>query len=186
MCAALAIIALAAQWLPRDWFDWQPQVAATQPWRLWTAAWVHWSPLHLLANLAGCVAVAAFGAAACVQPRSVWAWLAAWPLTHVALAAQPLLLHYGGLSGVLHAGVAVAAWPLVAHARGRRRAIGWAVLAGLALKLELERPWVGPTQAVAGWDIAMAPLAHVSGALSGLFCAAGADLGAALRLRAIR
>ena len=29
--------------------------ASTQPWRLWTAAFVHWSPLHLQANLLGCV-----------------------------------------------------------------------------------------------------------------------------------
>jgi len=99
----------------------------------------------------------------------------AWPLTHAALAFQPLLLHYGGLSGVLHAGVAVAALDLVVQPGGRRRTIGWAVFAGLLLKLTQEQPWIGPTQVVAGWDIAIAPLVHVSGTVSGLLCGAVAQ-----------
>ena len=37
------------------------------------------------------------------------AWALAWPLTHLALLAEPALLRYGGLSGVLRAGAAVAA-----------------------------------------------------------------------------
>jgi rhomboid family GlyGly-CTERM serine protease len=176
LSATLALAALAGWFVPREWLDWQPRLAATQPWRLWTAAWVHWSAMHLLANLAGCAVVATFGAAARMQRHSVYAWLAAWPLTHAALAAQPRLLHYGGLSGVLHAGVAVVAWQLVAHDRGPRRAIGGAVLAGLALKLALEQPWLGPTRLVAGWDMAIAPLAHLSGTLSGLLCSAASQV----------
>jgi hypothetical protein len=84
----------------------------------------------------------------------------------------------------LHAGVAVVAWQLVTRERGPRRAVGWAVLAGLAAKLTLEQPWRGPTQAVAGWDIAIAPLAHLSGVASGLLCAAIAQ--AFARQRALR
>ena len=52
--------------------------------------------------------------------------------TMLALALAPQLQHYGGLSGVLHAGVAVAALSLAGQATGRRRLIGDAVLAGLA------------------------------------------------------
>ena len=126
------------------------------------------------ANLLGCAVVAAFGVAARVSRPWVWAWLAAWPLTHAGLALVPQLQHYGGLSGVLHAGVAVAALRLAGQATGRRRVIGGAVLAGLAVKLLLERPWHGPTQIVAGWDIALVPLAHVTGAVSGLLCGAAA------------
>jgi rhomboid family GlyGly-CTERM serine protease len=168
----LALGAILAWPAPREALDWQPQLALAQPWRLWTAAFVHWSPMHLQANLLGCVAVAAFGVAARLPRHATWSWLAAWPLTQAMLALQPLLLHYGGLSGVLHAGAAVAALDLVLRAGWRRRMIGWAVLGGLAAKLALERPWAGPTQIVPGWDIAIAPLVHLTGTVAGLLCGA--------------
>jgi hypothetical protein len=110
-----------------------------------------------------------------VPPRSTRVGLVAWPATHAALAWQPALASYGGLSGVLHAGVAIGAWHLVAHDKGRRRTIGLAVAVGLAIKLLLERPWAAPTQIVAGWDFPVAPIAHASGALAGVLAAALAD-----------
>jgi rhomboid family GlyGly-CTERM serine protease len=175
LTAALAAAA-AVLWLaPRVALDWQPSRALVQPWRAWSAAFVHWTPWHLAANLFGCAVVAAFGIAVRVPVRASVAWLVAWPLSHIALGLQPQLSSYGGLSGVLHAGVAIATWHLVAHERGTRRRIGWAVMAGLAVKLLLERPWGAPTQTVPGWDFPVAPLAHVSGALAGLACAALAD-----------
>lgn len=170
LASALAVAALALWFAPRDLLDWQPRHALDQPWRLWSAAFVHWSMPHLLANLLGCAVLAAFGAAARVPRSAAWAWLAAWPLTHAALGLQPRLLAYGGLSGVLHAGVAIVALHLAWRERGPRRAIGWAVLVGLALKLLLERPWTGPTLSVPGWDIRLAPVAHVAGAAAGLLC----------------
>jgi hypothetical protein len=42
---------------------------------------------------------------------------------------------------------------------------------GLLLKLGAEAPWVGATRAVPGWDFALAPGAHLSGAVAGLACA---------------
>ncbi len=171
-----ALAALLLWTAPREMLDWQAPLAMAQAWRFWTAAFVHWSAQHLLANLLGCAAVAAFGVAAQVPRHVTWAWLVAWPLSHAALALAPQLQHYGGLSGVLHAGVAAAALHLVWRAAGRRRSIGWAVLTGLSVKLLLERPWQGPTQFVPGWDIALAPLAHVTGAASGLLCGAVAQL----------
>ena len=181
IATGLALASLLLWFAPREALDWQPQRALAQPWRWWSAAFVHWSPLHLAANLLGSVVVAAFGIAARVPRHAAWAWLAAWPLTHAALAWQPLLLNYGGLSGVLHAGVAVAALHLAWREQGRRRAIGWAVLAGLGVKLALERPWAGPTQQVAGWDFAIAPLAHLTGAVAGLLCGAVAEAVASRR-----
>lgn len=169
VATALALGAVVLWPAPGATFDWQPQLALSQPWRAWSAAFVHLSPLHLLANLLGCAAVTAFGVAARLPRHAAWAWLAAWPLTHAALIVQPQLTHYSGLSGVLHAGVAVGALHLVWRERGQRMAIGWAVLAGMALKLLLEAPWAGPAQA-AGWDIPIAPLGHLSGAVSGLVC----------------
>ena len=54
------------------------------------------------------------------------------------------LAYYGGLSGVLHAGVAVVAVQLMIEGPRRRRWIGVALLAGLGLKLISEAPWDGP------------------------------------------
>jgi rhomboid family GlyGly-CTERM serine protease len=154
-------------WRPADW---------REPWRWWSAAWVHFSDRHLVANLTGTLVVGAFGLAARLPPRSALAWALAWPLTHGALLARPDLVLYGGLSGVLHAGVAVAVVPLLQRA-GRERAVGLAVLCGLAVKLLLERPWGPATVRADGWDIALAPAAHAAGAAAGLLCAVLAEAG---------
>jgi rhomboid family GlyGly-CTERM serine protease len=176
LCGLLALGALLLWSAPRETLDWQPAQAWREPWRAWSAAFVHWTPLHLGANLLGCTVVAAFGHAARLPLRASVAWLLAWPLTHAALAWQPALASYGGLSGLLHAGVAIGAWHLAWHDSGRRRLIGLAVWVGLAIKLLLERPWAAPTQTVAGWDFPVAPLAHACGALAGLVAAATVDL----------
>lgn len=172
LCALLAAGALAAFWLPARALDGQPGLWLPQPWRLWTAAGVHWSVLHLAANVAGVLVLGLYGCAAEVRRRDVLAWLAAWPLTHLALALwdAPGLQHYGGLSGVLHAGVAVASTALLAR-RGRQRLVGAAVWAGLLLKLAQESAWWPWPAWAPGWDLAIAPQAHVAGALAGLLCA---------------
>jgi len=164
----LAALAGLAWWLPREWLDWQPALWASEPWRALSAALVHWSAQHLTANLAGCGVLALLGWAG--RLRATPAWLAAWPLTQLGLLAQPALAHYGGLSGLLHAGVAVAALELLARG-GRQRRLGAAIAAGLALKLWLEQPLGTPLRAVAGWDIAIAPFSHLSGALAGALSA---------------
>lgn len=150
-------------------------LAAAEPWRLWTAAFVHWSDQHLAADLAGCAVVAAFGFAARCGAAATWAWALAWPATQALLLVEPALAHYGGLSGVLHAGVAVAAVELLRQAPARRRIGAW-VLAGLAAKVLVEQPWRGPLQHWPGWNIAIAPLAHSAGALAGLAAAALVDV----------
>lgn len=156
--------------------DWQPALVWREPWRAWSAAFVHWSALHLAANLAGAAAVAALGWMARVPSRTVVAWIAAWPLTHVALLLRPDLLRYGGLSGVLHAGVAAVALFLVARCTGRRRLIGMAVLIGLVGKVLIEAPWAAALRYPAGWDIAVAPFAHAAGVAAGLATATAAEL----------
>jgi rhomboid family GlyGly-CTERM serine protease len=148
--------------------DWQPGLAFAEPWRWWTAGLVHYSGMHLAANVAGAALVAAFALVARPSEKAAFAWLAAVAMTHLGLLLEPRLLHYGGLSGVLHAGVALIAVQLVARpASSVQRWIGAAVLAGLALKVALEAPWSGPLQYRAGWDIAIAPLAHATGVVSG-------------------
>jgi len=179
--ALLGLGALAGLGLPPAALDWQPALASSEPWRAWSAAIVHLSALHLAANLAGVVLVAALGFVAGLPRRSVLAWFVAWPLTHLALLARPDLIHYAGLSGVLHAGVAVVAVHLIATARGLRRAIGLALLGGLALKVASETPWAAQAlRHPAGWDIAIAPFAHASGLVAGALASA---LGEALARR---
>ncbi len=193
---ALGLTALASRGASLAGWGWVRGHAWDEPWRWWSAAFVHLSDGHLAANLLGCAVVGAFGqfgaqaagaapAAAGRQgavpgatPARDWAlaWLAAWPLTHALLLAEPRLTGYAGLSGVLHAGVAVAALGLVAQGRGRARGIGAAVLAGLLVKLVLEAPWRTPVQVLGGWDIPVAVAAHATGAAAGLACAAAALL----------
>ena len=102
--------------------DWQPALGLREPWRLATSAWVHWSLPHLAVNLAGGAVVAFVGWRARLPRAAALAWLLAWPLTQGVMAGvdserlAAVMPHYGGLSGVLHAGAAVLglslAWPL--------------------------------------------------------------------------
>ncbi|WP_374568717.1 rhombosortase [Ideonella sp.] len=167
--AVAALGAVLAFPLPSELLDWQPSLAGSQPWRAVSAAWVHWSLHHLLMNLAGCAALAWLGWRAQLGTRAVAAWALAWPLTQAGLLAQPALRHYGGLSGVLHAAAAIAGCHLLAR-RGDRRgqAVGALLLLGLLAKILSEAPWGPATRTVDGWDFALAPAAHASGALAGL------------------
>lgn len=166
LCAALAALSLLAGALPAAWLDWQPGLVATQPWRVVTAAFVHWTPLHLAANLAGCAVLGLLGWRARFGLRETAASLLALPLTQLALLLRPALLHYGGLSGVLHSLAAVAALSLMRRP-GRDRWVGAGIGLGLAAKIALEAP-LGPVlQATAGFDFPVAPFAHLSGALAG-------------------
>jgi len=170
--AALLVGALLGLWWPAAWLDWQPERAWSEAWRTVTAAWVHWSDRHLFTNLLAAAVVGAYGWAASVPRAQALAWLAAWPLTHLALLTKPDLAHYGGLSGVLHAGVAITCLWLLLRARGLRRAVGAAVALGLLIKLGSEHPWGPALQRSEEWDIAVAPIAHSTGALAGLLCGA--------------
>jgi rhomboid family GlyGly-CTERM serine protease len=169
--AGLHMLAALLAWpLAPEELDWQPGLAVAQPWRALSGAWVHWSLSHLLANLAGCAVLAWLGWRARLATAQAIAWLAAWPLTQALLLAWPALQHFGGLSGVLHAGVAITAIELLSR-NGRERLVGTLLGAGLLVKLTLEAP-LGPTlRQVEGWDIAIAPVAHLSGVLAGAICA---------------
>jgi rhomboid family GlyGly-CTERM serine protease len=174
LAAALGALALFAWPVEHAFIDWQPALVLTQPWRAWTAVAVHYSALHLGANLLGTLLVGTLGVAAHLPGRMVWAWAAAWPITHWGLLIKPELLHYGGLSGVLHGGVAVAALHLVLCGRRSQRWIGAAILFGVVVKVVGESPWGEPLRRVPSWDIAIAPIAHATGLAAGLLCAGAA------------
>jgi rhomboid family GlyGly-CTERM serine protease len=165
---ASAIVWLLPMTLPTPLLDWQPERASAELWRAFTAAWVHWSALHLGANLLAALVVGLFGYTARLPTRCTLAWLLAWPLTHVALAFKPELLHYGGLSGVLHGGVAIVCAYLLSYGQGRARWIGAGVSLGLLIKLASEEPFGPAARTSAEWDIAVAPFSHLAGALAGL------------------
>ena len=151
---------------------WVPALVWDEPWRWWSAAWVHLSTRHLLANLAGAVLVVLLGWVARLPREAAWAWALAWPLTHLGLLLAPDLLRYGGLSGALHAGVAVAAVAIVREAALHRdRVLGALLLAGLCTKVLGEQAWVHTLVTPPGWDIAVAPLAHASGTVCGTLAA---------------
>jgi rhomboid family GlyGly-CTERM serine protease len=171
LAAVLAGGSLMAASVDARWLDWQPDLALTQPWRWWSAAWVHWSQGHRWANVVGTLLVAALGWRAQCDRLDSLAWFIAWPLTHLGLLLQPALAHYGGLSGVLHAGVVIAALALLDRERGMRRVLGAAIVVAVLLKILLEHPWRGALQRTPGWDIAIAPAAHLSGAAMAVLCA---------------
>lgn len=172
LCGMLAIGTVAGAIVPSAWWSWQPGLAASQPWRWWSAAFVHFSGAHFSGNLLALAAVALFGRAARIPAALTLAWLAAWPLTHLGLLARPDLPLYGGLSGVLHAGVAVAALYVARRGVGSARWIGLAVLLGLALKIVWETPW-GPALREDAWTgVPVVPWVHAAGVLAGLVCGA--------------
>jgi rhomboid family GlyGly-CTERM serine protease len=172
--ASVAALALDPAALAR--LDWRPALAGAEPWRAWTAALVHGSGAHLAANAAGGLLVGAYGWVARVPPRAALAWAVAWPATQAALAwLAPGLPRYVGLSGVLHAGLAVAALHLALAARGRVRTVGAATLAVVVAKVALEAPWgplLRPSEAL---GIQVAPVAHAAGLLAGTLAALVAD-----------
>ena len=171
VAALLGACALAGTAIPREAIDWQPALALREPWRALTAVGVHYSAMHLAANFVGVLLAAAFGVVAKVPVRLAGAWLAAWPLTQFGLLLKPELAHYGGLSGVLHAGVAIVISFLLIGGTRAQRIVAAGVLIGLGAKLLSEAPWGDALRHPDGWDIAIAPLAHATGAVAGAACA---------------
>lgn len=167
LCAAFAVLSLLVAVLPPDPLDWRPTRFAAEPWRVVTAAFVHLSLTHLAANLAGCAVLALLGWRADLGRRDAAAALAALPLTQLGLLLRPDLLRYAGLSGVLHALVAIAVLTLLTR-RGRDPLVGAAIAAGLLLKLVTEHPLGPALRPTPGFDFAVAPFAHLSGAMAGV------------------
>lgn len=155
----------------------QAQVLALHPiaglhqpvWTWWTTAWLHGSDAHLQRNLIGAAFVLVLGSTPDARTSSAVAWLLAWPLTHLLMTLQPGLNSYIGLSGALHAGLAV--WCLHRITQTDTAGFkwtGWIVLAGMIAKVFMENPWQRALIQPMGSDITVAPWAHLSGLLSGL------------------
>lgn len=192
VAATLALLASGVWWRlgPAEAWAWYAHPPHPRPPVLtwWTAALVHFSAWHLVANLWAAAAVAAWGQLAGCRARAAGAWLLAWPLSQALLVTDPgSLWRYAGLSATLHAGVAIGCWQLIVHRRGAARAVGLAVLAAVALKLMLEMPGLQalwqqrpvaeiPSTALSGVPgHVLAGHAHGCGVLAGLIAAALLD-----------
>lgn len=152
---------------------WRGQVDVSIVWRAFTASWVHWSDAHLHANLAGAAAVAMLGWLLRVPMAAVQAWLLAWPLTQLGLLAVATPAHHGGLSGWLHAGVAVVALSMLRPSAPRTTAArrwGWLLAAGLVATLLVEHA-VGRRLVDASAGVWLTTHAHALGALAGALTA---------------
>lgn len=180
MAVALGLPALGVGWTdpavttgwPNSWIAYNHWSSyASHPWRAWTTVWVHLSALHLAANLLGLVLIAALGLKAGVRARSAWAWCLAWPCTNIALLAVHGLDYCVGLSGVLHAGVAVVVVHLLLDTASTRtmtqRLVGGMLGAGLAAKIVLEHPWSVAVVQHPALGLPVVPAAHLSGAICG-------------------
>jgi rhomboid family GlyGly-CTERM serine protease len=186
LASLLAVLAMGS-WMvqehypgPADLLAWHRASSALEIWRIWTSAGLHWSPWHLAANLLGCLVLAAWGRACDLGIRPTVAWLLAWPLTQASLWLTSDIHHYGGLSGVLHAGVAIGAAQLLTRPHRAERALGLWVLLGLCIKLLSETPILAPAELGAGEAVplpgapgySVAYQVHWAGSLTGLLCTA--------------
>lgn len=154
-------LAQALTWRADQWQD--------QLWTLWSSAWVHMNTPHLIGNQLALGALTAF--AWMVRPPlgATLAWLLAWPLMQLSLAYWPQVGYAVGLSGVLHAGVAVLAAQLVAGRIPMPQPRRWGTLLALGLlsKLVLEQAWSHPVVWDTGYDMSVVQAAHLTGAAWG-------------------
>jgi rhomboid family GlyGly-CTERM serine protease len=176
LCVLHGVMSMLAWWARADVVDaltWQSQAWMLQPWTLWTSSWVHLNTPHLIGNQ---VALGALAALAWVlRPTLAWAlaWLLAWPLLQLSLLLWPQIGYAVGLSGVLHAGIAVAAVQLLLGRIAVPKAQRWGALlaTGLGIKLIVEQAWSHPVVWDAGSDMSVVQAAHLSGVLWGALVA---------------
>jgi rhomboid family GlyGly-CTERM serine protease len=176
LCALHGVMSMLACWARADVVDaltWQADTWTQQPWTLWTSSWVHLNTPHLIGNQ---VALGALAALAWVlRPTLAWAlaWLLAWPLMQGSLLLWPQIGYAVGLSGVLHAGIAVAAAQLVLGRILVPKAQRWGALLalGLGAKLLIEQAWSYPVVWDAGNDMSVVQAAHLSAVFWGALVA---------------
>jgi membrane associated rhomboid family serine protease len=146
-------------------FLWQ----ATHPfsWACWTAAWAHLSLAHLLINLIALVGLLALGWYWTLPIQAGIAWFVAWPLSTALLVFFSSVHPYGGLSGVLHAGWAIAClfMPRLIWTKNRTSTC---IAMALLIKLFVEACWRPAVQASSAWGFEVAYCAHAMGAVAGL------------------
>jgi rhomboid family GlyGly-CTERM serine protease len=109
-----------------------------EPWRLWSAHWVHLGVWHFVLN-----AIALALLPEIFQHASrrfiILLWFVLPPLLSLMLYfCQPLLIQYAGLSGVLHGIYLAIALNAIQSSHVAERRMGWLITLGLAAKVGWE------------------------------------------------
>lgn len=144
-----------------------------QPWTWWTSAWVHLGTPHLIGNQLALGALTAAGWWLRTPRSATLAWALCWPLLQVSLGLWPQPDFAVGLSGLLHAGVAVLGLhALIGPAPGRERPWGAVLLGGLLLKLLIEQAWQQPVAWSPDHEMWVLQAAHLVGAAWGVLLGA--------------
>lgn len=162
-----AIIAIEL-FLPAGLFEYRRALAASEPWRLLTAHYVHLSFLHACLNGVALVLLGHLFADS-LRPRDFFALLAIAPVL-ISLAfwlVLPGLEWYRGLSGVLHAIYFAGCVAWIGQVNGRARWLPIAALAGGTAKVLLEHPWDSSFPVHEVLRVAVVPQAHLIGAIVG-------------------
>jgi rhomboid family GlyGly-CTERM serine protease len=148
--------------------QWDAALWTGRPWTLFTSAFVHLSGAHLLANLLALGALAILGWSLGAGQPACLALLVAWPLGTLALQAWPQVTQYSGLSGLVHAAVAV----LWAHAavRGKAYPLSFVLFVALVFKLLIEHAWATPLAFDLDWGFNVVYAAHLCSTLAGAVC----------------
>lgn len=147
---------------------WNATTWRVHPWVLWTASLVHPSGAHLAGNLAALGVLAVLGVYLNAGRAAVLGLLAGWPLGTLVLAFWPAVTGYSGLSGLLCAMLGVL-WSHAALHTGTR-AVSWALLVPMALKLLTEHAWSQPVGYDPNWGANVVYVAHLGGFVCGALC----------------
>lgn len=172
LCLLHAVASTLVWWAGGAWagaLTWRADTWLSRPWTLWTTAWVHIHTGHLIGNLLALAALAAAGWLLRPRMEASLAWLLAWPALPLTLLCWPQVGYCVGLSGLVHAALAVLAVQLVcgevpAH---QARRWGWMLLGGLLIKLLAERAWLWPVVWSDAANMSIVQAAHLSGAVLG-------------------
>ena len=173
LCALHGVASMLLWWAGKDLVEvltWRAMDWPSQPWTLWSTAWVHMNTPHLVGNQMALGALAAL--AWIVRPPRLCAlaWLLAWPLTTLTLLWWPQIGYAVGLSGVLHAGAVVLAVHLLFKRMAVPKARRWGGLLMLAVlaKLIQEQGWAYPVVWSPGNEMSVVQAAHLAGSGWGL------------------
>lgn len=173
LCLLHAVASMLVWWAgapAAKWLTWRADDWWHQPWTLWTTPWVHINTPHLIGNQLAVGALAAM--AWLVRPNALAsaAWLLAWPTVALVLPLWPHIGYAVGLSGIIHAAVAVVAVhlllcqdPLVPSSRRW----GGLLALGLGAKLALEQGWHWPVVWSNSADMSVVQAAHLTGGVAG-------------------
>ncbi len=179
LCGVHGVGSMLMWWLGEPALErliWRTDTWTSQVWTLWSSAWVHLNTPQLILNQFALGALTAFAWVLRPPWLATLAWFLAWPLSQLVLPLWPQIGYAVGLSGVLHAGVAVLAVWLLARAISVPKSQRWGALLGGALltKLLVEQAWSHPVVWDSGSNVSVVQATHLSAAGWGLLLGAAA------------